>query len=104
MVWDTGKSSFDTGQDIWDTGKWSGILVNPVLLLVKTSGILVSGLVILVNPVFDTGQEWVLDTGKSSFDTGQGIWDTGKWSVILVNPVLILVKTSGILVSGLGYW
>ena len=32
MVWDTGKSSFDTGQDIWDTGKWSGILVNPVLI------------------------------------------------------------------------
>ena len=46
----------------------------------------------------------VWDTGKSSFDTGQDIWDTGKWSVILVNPVLILVKTSGILVSGLGYW
>ena len=46
----------------------------------------------------------VLDTGKSSFDTGQDIWDTGKWSGILVNPVLILVKTSGILVSGLGYW
>ena len=65
MVWDTGKSSFDTGQDIWDTGKWSGILVNPVfdnsqeiwdtgkwsgilvnpvLILVKTSGILVIGL------------------------------------------------------------
>ena len=46
MVWDTGKSSFDTGQDIWDTGKWSGILVNPSFLsiLVKTSGILVSGL------------------------------------------------------------
>ena len=68
MVWDTGKSSFDTGQDIWDTGKWSVILVNPVLILVKS------------------------------------IWDTGKWSGILVNPVLILVKTSGILVSGLGYW
>ena len=44
MVWDTGKSSFDTGQDIWDTGKWSWILVNPVLTLVKTSGILVIGL------------------------------------------------------------
>ena len=44
MVWDTGKSSFDTGQDIWDTGKWSGILVYPVLILVKASGILVSGL------------------------------------------------------------
>ena len=39
----------------------------------------------------------VWDTGKSSFDTG-------KWSRILVNPVLTLVKTSGILVSGLGYW
>ena len=26
------------------------------------------------------------------------------WDGILVNPVLILVKTSGILVSGLGYW
>ena len=46
----------------------------------------------------------VLDTGKSIFVTGQDIWDTGKWSRILVNPVLILVKTSGILVSGLGYW
>ena len=68
MVWDTGKSSFDTGQDILDPGKWSG------------------------------------NTGKSSFDTGQDIWDTGKWSGKLVNPVLILVKTSGILVSGLGYW
>ena len=44
MVWDTGKSSFDTGQDIWDTGEWSWILVNSVLILVKTSGILVSGL------------------------------------------------------------
>ena len=44
MVWDAGKSSFDTGQDIWDTSKWSGIQVNPFLLLVKTSGILVSGL------------------------------------------------------------
>ena len=41
MVWDTGKSSFDTGQDILDTAKWSGILVNPVFILVKTSGILV---------------------------------------------------------------
>ena len=28
MVYDTGKSSFDTGQDIWDTGKWSGLLVS----------------------------------------------------------------------------
>ena len=46
----------------------------------------------------------VLDTAKTSFDTGQGIWDTGEWSGILVNPVLILVKTSGILVIGLGYW
>ena len=45
----------------------------------------------------------VLDTGKSIFVTGQDIWDTGKWSGIQVNPVLILVKTSGILVSGLGY-
>ena len=44
MVLDTGKSSFDTGQDIWDTGKWSGMQVNPFLLLVKTFGILVSGL------------------------------------------------------------
>ena len=40
MVWDTGKSSFDTGQDIWDTGKWSGILVNPVLILVSGLGYL----------------------------------------------------------------
>ena len=39
----------------------------------------------------------VWDTGKSSFDTGER-------SRILVNSVLILVKTSGILVSGLGYW
>ena len=31
----------------------------------------------------------VLDTGKSIFVTGKDIWDTGKWS--------------GILVSGLGY-
>ena len=46
----------------------------------------------------------VLDTGKSIFVTGQDIWDTGKWSGIKVNPVLILVKTSGILVSDLGYW
>ena len=46
----------------------------------------------------------VWDTGKSSFDTGQDIVDTGEWSWILVNSVLILVKTSGILVSGLGYW
>ena len=46
----------------------------------------------------------VLDTGQSIFVTGQDIWDTGKWSMIQVNPVLILVKTSGILVSGLGYW
>ena len=38
MVWDTGKSSFDTGQDIWDTGKWSGILVNPFLILVSSLG------------------------------------------------------------------
>ena len=44
----------------------------------------------------------ILDTGKSSFDTGQDIWDTGKWSRILVNPFLLKVKTSGILVSGLG--
>ena len=68
MVWntDTGKSSFDTGQDIWDTGKWSGILVNPVLILVKTSA--------------DTGK-WSGNTGKSSFDTGQVIWDTGKSSL-----------------------
>ena len=44
MVWDTGKSSFETGQDLWETGHCSGILVNPVLILVKTSGILVSGL------------------------------------------------------------
>ena len=50
MVWDTGKSSFDTGER-------SRILVNPVLILVKTSGILVSG----------------LDTGKSSFDTGERV-------------------------------
>ena len=54
----------------------------------------------------------VWDTGKSMFDTGQDIWDTGKWSGILVNPVLILVKTSGILLKWswdtgqihLGYW
>ena len=46
----------------------------------------------------------VLDTGKSIFVTGQDIWDTGRWSGIQVNPVLIQVKTSGILVSGLGYW
>ena len=46
----------------------------------------------------------VLDTGKSIFVTGQDIWDTGKWSWIQVNPFLLLVKTSGILVSGLGYW
>ena len=46
----------------------------------------------------------VLDTGKSIFVTGHDIWDTGKWSMIQVNPVLILVKISGILVSGLGYW
>ena len=39
----------------------------------------------------------VWNTGKSSFDTGER-------SRILVNPVLIQVKTSGILVSGLGYW
>ena len=50
----------------------------------------------------DTGK-WTY-TGKSSFDTGQDIWDTGEWSWILVNSVLILVKTSGIMVSGLGYW
>ena len=42
----------------------------------------------------------VWDTGKS----GQDIWDTGQSSGILVNPVLILFNTSGILVSGLGYW
>ena len=46
----------------------------------------------------------VLDTGKSIFVTGQDIWDTGKWFGMQVNQVLILVKTSGILVSGLGYW
>ena len=46
----------------------------------------------------------VLDTGQSIFVTAQDIWDTGNWSWILVNPVLIQVKTSGILVSGLGYW
>ena len=74
----------------------------------------------------------VLDTGKSSFDTGERsrilvnpvlilvktsgilvkvVWDTGKssfdtvkWSRILVNPVFILVKTTGILVKVLGYW
>ena len=89
----------------WDTGERSRILVNPVLILVKTSGILV---------------KVVWDTGKSSFNTVQVVWDTRKsslgywsrssfvyWSSgsrILVNPVLILVKTSGILVSGLGYW
>ena len=39
----------------------------------------------------------VLDTGQSIFVTGQDIWDTDKWSGILVNPFLILV-------SGLGYW
>ena len=38
MVWDTGKSSFDTGQDFWDTGKLSVILVNPVLILVSSLG------------------------------------------------------------------
>ena len=53
--------------------------------------------------VWDTGK-WFGILVKSSFDTGQDIWDTGKWSGILVNPVLILVKTSGILVSGLEYW
>ena len=46
----------------------------------------------------------VLDTGQSIFVTGQDIWDTGEWSGIKVNPVLTLVKTSGMLVSGLGYW
>ena len=46
----------------------------------------------------------VWDAGNSSFDTGQDMSDTGNWSWILVNPVLILVKTSWILVSGLGYW
>ena len=44
----------------------------------------------------------VWDTGQSIFVTGQDIWDTGEWSGILVNQFLILVKTSGILVSGLG--
>ena len=38
------------------------------------------------------------------WDTGLSIFDTGKWFRILVNPVLILVNTSGILVKGLGYW
>ena len=38
MVWDTGKSSFYTGQDIWDTVKWSGMLVNPFLILVSGLG------------------------------------------------------------------
>ena len=39
----------------------------------------------------------VWDTGISIFVNGKDIWDTGKWSGILVNPFLILV-------SGLGYW
>ena len=29
----------------------------------------------------------VWDTVKSIFVTGQDIWDTGKWSMIQVNPV-----------------
>ena len=85
-----------------DTGKWSWILVNPVLILVKTSGILVSGLGYWYIQFLHCSRHLgyclvVLDTGKSSFDTG-------KWSWILVNPFLLLVKTSGILVIGLGYW
>ena len=39
----------------------------------------------------------VWDSGKSSFDTGER-------SRIMVNPVLIQVKTSGIQVKVLGYW
>ena len=53
----------------------------------------------------------VWDTVKSIFVTGQDIWDTGKWSMIQVNPVFDTGqdiwdtgKWSGILVSGLGYW
>ena len=43
MVWDTGKSSFDTGER-------SRILVNSVLILVKTSGDTGKSSGILVNP------------------------------------------------------
>ena len=37
------------------------------------------------------------------WDTGKSIFDTCEWSWILVNPFLLLVKISGILVGGLGY-
>ena len=99
MVLDTGKSSFDTGQDIWDTGKWSGILVYPVfdtaqvhlgyclnqsLILVKASGILVktSGILLipvgmLVKSIFDT-DKWSGILVNPVFDTGQDMSDTGN--------------------------